>query len=130
MASAALFSFIRNKSQCFGYIDMIILNESVTDQDIYFIPREYSADVLTLTDEQTGEVFTYNITPLRSNYYLIATDTFDTLEGHTYKLTVYNGSDVVYKDKVFCTNQSTSTYSVNNGEYVQNSSNNDFIIYE
>ena len=109
---------------------MIILNESVTDQDIYFIPREYAADVLTLTDEQTGEVFTYNITPLRSNYYLIATDTFDTLEGHTYKLTVYNGSDVVYKDKVFCTNQSTSTYSVNNGEYVQNSSNNDFIIYE
>jgi hypothetical protein len=130
VASAALFLFIRNKLQCFGYIDMIILNESVTDQDIYFIPREYAADVLTLTDEQTGEVFTYNITPLRSDYYLIATDTFDTLEGHTYKLTVYNGSDVVYKDKVFCTNQSTSTYSVNNGEYVQNSSNNDFIIYE
>ena len=109
---------------------MIIFEESVSNQTIYFIPREYAADVLTLTDEQTNETFTYNITPLVSDHYLVVTETFDTIEGHTYRLKVYNGSDVVYRDMVFCTNQTLSTFSVNNGEYTQSSSNNDYIIYE
>ena len=107
---------------------MIIFTESATDQTIKFIPREYAADLLTLTDEQTGEVFTYNITPLRSDHYLVVTETFDTLENHTYGLKVFNGTNIVYRDLVFCTNQTTSNFSVNNGEYVQRASNNDYII--
>jgi hypothetical protein len=107
---------------------MIILNESNTSQTINFIPREYEADSMTLTNEQTGEVFTYAITPTQVNHYLQVSETFDTLEGQTYRLKVYNGTDIVYRDLVFCTNQTISAFSVNNGEYVQNSSNNDFII--
>lgn len=109
---------------------MIIFQESDSTQDVYFIPRSYGADVLTLTDQQSGEVLSYDITPLVSDQYLVVTDTFGTKEGHTYKMVVYNGSDIVYRDLVFCTNQNTDTFSVNNGEYVQSSSNNDYIIYE
>jgi hypothetical protein len=109
---------------------MIIFTESITDQTIQFIPRVYTADSLVLKDEQTNEVFTYSIVPSQLDHYLTVTETFDTVEGHTYTVKVYNGSDVVYYDKAFCTNQTISSYSVNNGEYVQNSTNNDFIIYE
>jgi hypothetical protein len=109
---------------------MIIFTESITDQTIQFIPRVYTADSLVLKDEQTNEVFTYAIAPSQLDHYLTVTETFDTVEGHTYTVKVYNGNDVVYYDKAFCTNQTISTYSVNNGEYVQNSTNNDFIIYE
>jgi len=37
-------------------------------------------------------------------------------------------SNLIYLDKVFCTNQDIDTYSVNNGEYVANNQN--IIFYE
>ena len=37
---------------------------------------------------------------------------------------------IAYKDKVFCTNQETSTYTVNQNQYVANTTNNEFVIYE
>ena len=42
-------------------------------------------------------------------------------------------ANVIYKDKIFCTEQSTNqsnneSYSVNKDEYVEKSANNDFII--
>jgi len=41
--------------------------------------------------------------------------------------------DIIYRDKIFCTSQSTNQmkneyYSVNKDEYIQKSGNNDFII--
>ena len=45
-----------------------------------------------------------------------------------YTLKVLNGTDVVYKDKIFCTNQVPADYSINDGEYVQNTTNSDYVI--
>lgn len=44
-----------------------------------------------------------------------------------------NTKDVIYKDKIFCTNQEVDQldneyYSVNDGAYTQHTSNNDYII--
>jgi len=43
-------------------------------------------------------------------------------------MTIKQGDELIYRDKVFCTNQAIGTYSVNNGEYVQNDQN--IIFYE
>ena len=45
-------------------------------------------------------------------------------------LVLKDGTDILFKDKVFCTNQPLVSFSVNNGQYVSSTTTNDFIIYE
>lgn len=110
---------------------MVILQEVGTAQSFSFIPRSDSYNTLQITDEQTG--LTTNVTITSSvvgQYYHTITATFSLKENHYYTLTLKQNTDIVYKDKVFCTNQSIPTFSVNNGQYIVNTSNNDFILYE
>jgi hypothetical protein len=44
-------------------------------------------------------------------------------------LTILNGTDVVYRDKIFCTNQIIEEFSINKNVYTQRTSDNEFIIY-
>ena len=107
---------------------MITLLESASPQTFKFIPRIYNATTMVIKCEATNESTTFNITPTQVQYYLSVTDTFDLKQGYTYTLKVYYNTDIVYYDKIFCTNQTLSEYSINNGEYVEHTSNNDFII--
>lgn len=110
---------------------MVILKEQVGAQNIYFIPRSESYNTLTITDEQTG--ISTNVTILSSTvgqYYHTINAVFSLKENHFYTLEIKQNTDVVFKDKIFCTNQNIPTFSVNTGTYVTNSSNNDFILYE
>lgn len=109
---------------------MIILKESGSDQTFKIVPRELNADTMTLVNETTGESTDYAVTPTTVDYYLEITKTVTLKEGNFYQLTVKNGSDVVYKDKVFCTNQTVDNYTVNSGEYTTYTSDNDYITYE
>lgn len=131
---------------------MIILKTGTDTQTIRVIPRSYSTDIiLRLRDESTNEVIDYT---LQFNYwdttaiewqlanfswnegsvyvdkgYLVIANEYDLVENRFYELTIISNSEVVYKDKIFCTNQTISEYSVNNGQYVtENSYDNDFII--
>lgn len=94
-------------------------------------------DSMVITQEGVDTGTTYTVSGTRVDYngnadstgtYLSVTDTVSLKEGNFYSLEVKNGSDVIYKDKIFCTNQTVSSYSVNNGQYTSNTSNNDFII--
>jgi len=110
---------------------MIILQEIGTAQSFSFIPRQDTYNTLQLTDEQTGVTSSVTITTnVIGEYYNTITATFSLKENHFYTLTLKQNTTVVFKDKVFCTNQSIPTFSVNNGQYVVNTSNNDFILYE
>jgi len=118
---------------------MIVLKEQGTDQTFKFIPREYTADSLVLTNETTNASTTYVITVSRVDYndnvdtaglYLSVTDTFTLKEDNFYSLVVKNGSDVIYRDKVFCTNQTVSDFTVNSGEFNTYTSTNEYITYE
>jgi predicted nucleic acid-binding protein len=110
---------------------MIILQEVGTPQSFSFIPRQDTYNTLQITDEQTGVTTNVNIsTNVIGQYYNTITATFSLKENHYYTLTLKQNTDVVFKDKVFCTNQSIPTFSVNNGQYIVNTSNNDFILYE
>jgi len=110
---------------------MIILQESASAQLIRFIPRSSGYDTIELTDEQTNEITTITtFTPTTGDYYDMISAIFPVVQDHFYSLKIKDGSDVLYRDKVFCTNQPIASFSVNNGQYTTNPTNNDFIIYE
>lgn len=109
---------------------MIILQASGSDQTFKFIPRTLAATSMVIEDEAENTSVTIAITPTVTTYYLSVTETLSLVEGRFYTLKVLNGTDVVYKDKIFCTNQTISEYSINNGEYVQHSSDDDFVIID
>ena len=110
---------------------MIVLQETNDKQTFSFIPRSDSYDALFLTDDQTNVEAEVKIDDNTIGDYInTITATFDLKEGHFYNLVLKYGSDVVFKDKVFCTNQPIVSFSVNNGQYTSNSTTNDFIVYE
>ena len=109
---------------------MIILKELATSQTFKVIPRGYTATSMTFTHEESGEVLTYAITPTIDRYYLSISKILVLKDNHFYTLNILNGTTVIYTDKVFVTNLSITSYSINNGEYVQSSSNNDYVVYE
>tara|TARA_R110000824_G_scaffold101042_1_gene239964 strand:+ start:468 stop:797 length:330 start_codon:yes stop_codon:yes gene_type:complete len=109
---------------------MIILLESVLSQTFKFIPRSLEADSMVIEDDAENTSVTIDITPTIDRYYLSVSEVLTLVEGRFYTIKVLNGLDVVYKDKIFCTNQTVSSYSINDNEYVQHSTNNDFVIIE
>ena len=117
---------------------MIILKVDTNPQTFEFIPRSKTYDGLFLKDESTNIETQITIDSNTSNdYYETITATFhttvpayDLIENRFYRLLVKNGTEVVYRDRVYCTNQSINTYSINNGIYDSNASTNEFIIYE
>ena len=113
-----------------GYIDrMVILQQSASEQSIRFIPRTSTYDGLFITDDQTNtEVEITIASSVQGDYFDTINATFSILENHFYNLEIRNGNTVVYKDKIFCTNQAVDSYSVNEGKYTSIPSNNEFII--
>ncbi len=110
---------------------MIILQQVGTEQTIRFIPRTASYDGLFITDDQTNtEVQVTIASSVQGDYFDTINATFSILQNHFYNLEIRNGSTVVYKDKIFCTNQAVDSYSVNSGKYTSQASNNEFIVYE
>ncbi len=105
---------------------MIVLS-TTTPQEFKVIPRTYAATRITLRNETTNTVASYDITATIDGYYLTWTEAVTVTEDTFYNMTVYNGTDIVYKDRVFCTNQSISIYSVNNNEFTTVSSDNEYI---
>ena len=84
-----------------------------------------------LTDEQLNTTLEVTIEASTvGDYYHTLSAVFSLVSNHFYKLELKNGTDIVYKDKIFCTDQPVETYSVNDGKYVSKPSNNEFIIYE
>ena len=102
------------------------------------IPRNYidGSIRVNLTSESTGANVVITPSAITDKNYMTFNASFGTLtEGDFYTLEIKEESGVViYKDKVFCTDQTINQtnndyYSINNGEYVQEDSfDNDYII--
>ena len=119
---------------------MKVLLQSTDSQTIKIIPRVYALSVtLRLRDDSSNTSVDLLVTGTKVRNYLELNAVFDLKEGRFFDLKVYNGQgsiteqDIIYRDKIFCTNQSTNQsnnehYSVNKNEYVEKSGNNDFII--
>mgnify|MGYP003677189561 FL=1 len=110
---------------------MIILTTSVNAQELKFIPREYVASSIVITDQDTNTPVTYaGLTFVTDRYYLKGNVIFSPklIEGRFYTLKVLNGTTVVYRDMIFCTDQTISTYSINDGVYTKHETTNEYVV--
>jgi hypothetical protein len=101
------------------------------------IPRQFIVGSLNLKlrSESTNTVVSVNATSTIDGNYLSFEAIFGTLvENDFFTLEVLNGTDIIYKDKVFCTNQTINQsnndyYTINKDKFVsEDSFDNDFII--
>ena len=105
---------------------MIILQESALTQEFNIIPRANAADKVVITGIE-GET-EYLFTPTYTSYYMTVSGIFDLKEGQQYTYTVFDGTDEVHRGRIYCTNQDKTDFSINDGEYKETTSNNDFIL--
>lgn len=111
---------------------MIVLQESASAQNLDFIPRSFTSGNtynVTIVNEQTNtEVYNQDVDTITENlYYNRLNAIFDVKQDNFYMVTVKAGSDVVFKDKVFCTNQVITDFTLNDSQYTEQESTNEFI---
>ena len=101
-------------------------------QGFSIIPTREIVGVVSLefTNETTKEVY------LRTASSLLQTDLLEfnvtnldfLIQDNFYNLKVTNDNEIIYLDRIFCTDQSTATYSINNNAYTETTiDNNDYI---
>ena len=128
---------------------MIILYPSTTNKFIC-IPREYVTNaIMTLRDDSTNVSVDYELEPridgvgnirIENDTYAIYGFEYENLvEGHFYDLTIYSDpekTNVIYRDRVFCTEQKVDIqtdpnyfYKINKDVYQEyDGFNNDYIV--
>lgn len=111
------------------------LTTSTDAQTILMIPRSYGSEgTLILRDDSTNEETTEVVSLTKTGEYLSLEHSFSLIEGRFYDFRIEISNDIVYRDKIFCTDQDINQnvndyYSVNEGEYTSESSfDNDYII--
>jgi hypothetical protein len=109
---------------------MIILKEQEAPQNLYATIDGLLADAIVLRDEETNTEETIECVFSIDKYYAVTNLVFPIIQNKFYTLTILNGTDVVYKDKIFCTNQIIEQFSINKDVYTQKTSDNEYIIYE
>ena len=111
----------------FVILIMIILTTSATAQSLSVIPRSYvSTFTLSIRDDSTNVEKTYSITSaVNSGNYLNFNNIFDPIlvENHFYDLKLISNGEVIYKDRIFCTDQdidqsNNDYYDLNSNEYL------------
>jgi hypothetical protein len=111
---------------------MHILKPITSAQEIEIIPRESNAaDVsLHLKNESTNQTQILNPTITQADGFMTLSAEFSLVSGVFYGLKVFNGSTLIYRDRVFVTSQTDfDKFSVNEGVYIKEESfNNDFVI--
>ena len=128
---------------------MILFNTTATNQ-FTIIPRDYvSTAYMTIRDDSTNVTVDYTLVPrvagvgnieIVNDTYNVYNDTYSNLvEGHFYDLTLYSDvlkTNVIYKDRIFCTAQKAEIdadnnyfYKVNKDQYTEyDGFNNDYIV--
>ena len=115
---------------------MKILTTSTDAQSMSIVPRSYASTItIKLRDESTNNITTYSdVSTTTDKGYLVFSNSYSLTENVFYELTILEGSSVVYKDKIFCTDQTinqqnNSYYTINESVYTsEDSYDNDFII--
>ena len=113
---------------------MKILLDSSNNQTLSFVPRAYP-DTIDYTLVEDGTNRTVNgasIPTINISGFLTISQKFKLTRDKFYRIDIFDNSDstLIFRDKIFCTNQDVKDYSLNEGEYVEDESkNNDYIIF-
>ena len=109
---------------------MIILREQETEQTLNAIIYGSDADAIVLRDEETNIETEIACVFSIDKYYVTTSVILPIKENKYYTLTIKDGTSIVYRDKIFCTNQTLSTYSINKDAYIEHTTTNEYKIYE
>jgi hypothetical protein len=110
---------------------MIVVQQTNVTQTFNFILRFGSGVTLELTDENTNDTVPVAGLFTTGDYVHSFSGVLPTLENHFYWAVIKDGGgNLLLKERMFCTNQPIDTFSVNDGEYISNTTTNDFIMYE
>ena len=108
---------------------MIVLSTSTSNQTFNFIPRKSQYNTMLITDEIENETITVPIVSSAAYGYTNSiTAAFTLKEARSYMLTLKQGNEIIYRDKIYCTDQAVTNYTINEGQYVSHTSNNEFIV--
>ena len=108
---------------------MIVLTTSTSAQTFSFIPRTTGYNLMQITDEIENKTINVAIdSNVAGDYVHTITANFNLIEGRSYLLTLKNGSSILYRDKIYCTDSPLTNFSVNHNQYTENVSNNEFIV--
>jgi hypothetical protein len=116
---------------------MQILTETGT-RNINFIPRETISGAkvykLVIKSEGQNKVILEDTaaTFTELDYYYQYSTTQTLKENNYYTITITNTTDgiVIFKDKMYCTDQTLSDYEISNGVYIEQSTgDNEFVTY-
>jgi len=92
---------------------------------------------MVIRDDSTNTSVTYNITGVTtSGNYRTFQNTFSPVlvSNHFYDMTLSSGTDVIFKDRIFCTDQTINQvdndyYNLNEGQFTTDDSyNNEYIV--
>jgi len=125
--------FIITNSNFFYCINMIVLEESASAQTINLIPRKFTSgdsyNVTIVNETTNAEVYNVDTTAIAEHlYHNTYSAVFPVKQDISYNLTIKDGTEVIYKDKIFCTNEADLTeYSINSGAFISNDTDNEFI---
>ena len=110
---------------------MVILTTSTDAQSYKVIPRSAESSVtFELTDKSKRTTSTVSVSVTNSNGYMTVTGSFSLIEGRFYSFAIKNGSVIIYRGSIFCTDQTNfNTFDVNSGVYTtEDTYDNDFVI--
>ena len=118
---------------------MVLATTATTAQTFNVIPRDYdlTAFIMTIRDDSTNVSVSYNVTGASvSGNYVTFQNTFSPVlvENHFYDFKLVAGTSVIFKDRLFCTDQtvnqiSNDYYKLNEGQFTSdNSFNNEYIV--
>lgn len=109
---------------------MIILREQKEPQTLNAIIYGSKADSIVIRDEETNIETKIECVFSIDKYFVTTSVVLPIKENKYYTLTIKDGTNVVYRDKIFCTNQTKETYSINKDQYVEHTTTNEYKIYE
>lgn len=113
---------------------MIVLTSTIGNKTCSITPRSGAIETCVFHDEINNTDFNVEITDIEiESYYVNLSLEFTALnklvENRFYMMTLFdNLGSILLKEKVFCTDQPISTFSVNKGQYISNTSSNNFIV--
>jgi len=110
---------------------MVILTTATSGQTFKIIPRSAVASpTFELLDKSTRVSSNVGISVSNSNGYMTITGFFSLKEGRFYTFKVKDGTSIIYRGAIFCTDQTNfNIFDVHSGDYTtENSYDNDFVI--
>ena len=110
---------------------MNILTTSTDPQYLNIVPRSVTFDEMFFTDESTNVTTQIQVNgTVDKVYYQRIEIECALVENRFYNIRLLNDGELVFRGRVFCTDQSVVSFSVNNGQYTSHSTTNEFIVYE